>query len=358
MKCPKCNYLGFEHVERCRNCGYDFLLSSSVGLPELAIRQPASEPDPLGDLELVDRSKRIDTGDFASEMDRDLDRVLSATAPFAAEPAPGAAARSVAAPVAGPGPPPPAPAAVVQFRPAAASAASVATSAAASRLPLFSSASSDDAPLITRASPPRQPLAVRRATPEQVRLRTEAARAPALELPLDLGQPEPPVVAQRAAAPATRTGARGPGAPARAQAEGELATPGERITAVLIDLFILATIDAAIVYFTMQICAVSLSELAIVPKAPMLAFLLVQNGGYLIAFTVGGQTLGKMAAGIKVVSTGSDANLDVGHAVLRTLLWVVLAIPAGLGFISAFFSSDHRGLHDRFAGTRVVRASA
>ena len=35
---------------------------------------------------------------------------------------------------------------------------------------------------------------------------------------------------------------------------------------------------------------------------------------------------------------------------------VVLAVPAGLGFLTAFFSRDHRGLHDRFAGTRVVRA--
>ncbi len=27
MKCPKCGYLGFERVDRCRNCGYDFSLS-------------------------------------------------------------------------------------------------------------------------------------------------------------------------------------------------------------------------------------------------------------------------------------------------------------------------------------------
>jgi uncharacterized RDD family membrane protein YckC len=38
------------------------------------------------------------------------------------------------------------------------------------------------------------------------------------------------------------------------------------------------------------------------------------------------------------------------------LLWFVLAIPAGLGFASALFNREHRGLHDRFAGTRVVRA--
>ena len=84
----------------------------------------------------------------------------------------------------------------------------------------------------------------------------------------------------------------------------------------------------------------------------------MQNGGYLVSFTAGGQTLGKMAAGIKVVSAVPGATLDLGRALVRELLWFVLAIPAGLGFLSAAFSQDHRGLHDRFAGTRVVRASA
>ena len=52
----------------------------------------------------------------------------------------------------------------------------------------------------------------------------------------------------------------------------------------------------------------------------------------------------------------SDAPLDLGRAFLRTMMWGVLAVPAGLGFLTALFSRDHRGLHDRFAGTRVVRA--
>jgi uncharacterized RDD family membrane protein YckC len=38
-------------------------------------------------------------------------------------------------------------------------------------------------------------------------------------------------------------------------------------------------------------------------------------------------------------------------------MWVLLAVPAGLGFLSAIASRDRRGWHDRFAGTRVVRAS-
>jgi uncharacterized RDD family membrane protein YckC len=121
---------------------------------------------------------------------------------------------------------------------------------------------------------------------------------------------------------------------------------------------ILAAIDVAVIYFTMQICNVGIEEIAILPKGPLIAFLLVQNGGYLVTFTAGGQTLGKMAAGVRVVPEGSDGPLDLGRAFLRTMMWGVLAIPAGLGFLPALFSRDRRGLHDRFAGTRVVRASA
>jgi uncharacterized RDD family membrane protein YckC len=43
---------------------------------------------------------------------------------------------------------------------------------------------------------------------------------------------------------------------------------------------------------------------------------------------------------------------------MRTLVWFALAVPAGLGFLTALIGHEHRGLHDRVAGTRVVRAPA
>jgi len=121
---------------------------------------------------------------------------------------------------------------------------------------------------------------------------------------------------------------------------------------------VLLLIDVVVVYLTMEICGITIADLSIVPKGPLLAFLLLQNLGYLVVFTVGGQTLGKMATGIRVVAVDDDAAVDVGRALKRTLAWLVLLVPAGLGFISAVFGRHHRGLHDRFAGTRVVRASA
>src|SRR5262245_66317819 len=53
MKCPKCGYLGFEHVDRCRNCGYDFSLTSPADTPDLPIHRDASA-NPLEDLTLLD----------------------------------------------------------------------------------------------------------------------------------------------------------------------------------------------------------------------------------------------------------------------------------------------------------------
>jgi uncharacterized RDD family membrane protein YckC len=138
----------------------------------------------------------------------------------------------------------------------------------------------------------------------------------------------------------------------------EDAAVGARSVAAIIDLIILLAIDAAVVYFTMQICGIGLGELDLLPRGPLLAFLLAQNGGYLVAFTAGGQTLGKMAVGIKVVPASARIPLDLSHAAVRECLWLLLAAPAGLGLLATVLAPDRRGLHDRFAGTRVVRASS
>lgn len=329
MKCPKCGYLGFEPVERCRNCGYDFSLSQSVTLPDLSMRHASTEINPLDDLTLIDQAPPRESARFTSAMDAGLDRLIGEEVPA---PAPRRTRTSPAS------------------QPVAASPSE--------DLSLFGPPLPDDEPLITRPSPPRQPLAVRRATPEVPRLRAEQSRTPALDLGLDLDLSDLPET------PGSAAISRGVRARSEAwdaaeeRPANEPAGVGARVAAVAIDMLLLAAIDAAVVYFTMQICGVGLWDLGIVPKVPLLAFLLVQNGGYLVAFTVGGQTLGKMATGIKVIPSDSANTLDVGRALLRTIVWLALAVPAGLGFLSAAFSRDHRGLHDRFAGTRVVRASA
>jgi uncharacterized RDD family membrane protein YckC len=327
MKCPKCGYLGFEFVDRCRNCGYDFSLAqaststSSLDFPELPIREAPTEGNLLDELALIDAASPVSAaasagvaGARATEFAPDIERLL------------GSGSRE---------------------------------------LSLFGFDDRPDEPLITRARAPRAPLAVRRATPEAPRFRSSQSRAdltahapPETTPMLDLTPSEPDLT--RVSPSVT------PGAGGRSDAwiaplpsgKPEPAPVGSRLAAVLLDLLLLAIIDASVVYFTMQICGLELADLDILPKGPLVAFLLVQNAGYFVAFTAGGQTLGKMAAGIKVVSARSNAPLDLGHAIVRTIVWTVLAVPAGLGFLTAFVSDDRRGLHDRVAGTKVVRASA
>ena len=268
MKCPKCGYLGFEPVDRCRNCGYDFSLSAPAAAHDLPLRAEAP----------IERSPASD------------------------------------------------------------------------ELPLFGAVfqREDDEPLITRPSPPRAPLAVRRSTPEVPRLRQEQPRFQALDLALD----EAPAVP---GTPATALRRELENRARRAEVKTVDAGIPERAFAAAVDLLILAAVDALAIYFTLQICGLTIQDVALLPRGPLIAFLLVQNGGYLVAFTAGGQTLGKMAAGIRVVAAEPAATLDVARALVREAMWLVLAAPAGLGFLPTLFARDHRGLHDRLAGTRVVR---
>jgi uncharacterized RDD family membrane protein YckC len=60
-----------------------------------------------------------------------------------------------------------------------------------------------------------------------------------------------------------------------------------------------------------------------------------------------------MAAEIEVVSDGREP-MDLRRAALRGAALVVSLLPAGLGWLAGLVG-DHRGLHDRLAGTRVVR---
>jgi uncharacterized RDD family membrane protein YckC len=217
-------------------------------------------------------------------------------------------------------------------------------------LPLFES----DAPLITKPSPPRAPLSVRRATPEVPRLRSEPARAPSLQFNDPEAELEMPFDAP--VTPAVRASV--PGWPASRLAGGQVAGLGVRFLAAAIDLALLALVDLAVVYFTVQIVGLGANELQLLPLGPLVAFLVVQNGGYLVAFTAGGQTIGKMLTGIKVVASEPGASLDLGRSLVRTVAWSLMAAPAGLGLLTALFSDDRRGLHDRLAGTKVVRAAA
>ncbi len=299
MKCPKCGYLGFERGDRCRNCGYDFSLAS-----------PPSEA-----LDLV-----LDPGPEHPTPPLDLDRVIGAPEPEALGDLPlFGASQSDAA----------------QRALAARRAAGLGTAA-------------DDLPLISASARPRAPLGVRRATGEVPRARPRTTRRPVLEDDTLFEPPPVPaaVVGQVFHAKASATTSDLPASPVR------------RITAALVDVALLSAVDSVVVYFTLRLLSLTTSELFELPFLPLAAFFLLLNGGYFVAFTtVGGQSIGKMALGIKVVSD-EESSVSVGRAALRTLAYIASALPLGAGFLPGVISADRLALHDRLAHTRVVRPSS
>jgi uncharacterized RDD family membrane protein YckC len=83
-------------------------------------------------------------------------------------------------------------------------------------------------------------------------------------------------------------------------------------------------------------------------------FLLFLKLGYFSAYTaVGGQTIGKMAAKLRVV-TDTDEAVDGVRAIQRTMAATASALVFGLGFVPALIGGERRTLHDRVAHTRVV----
>ncbi len=68
----------------------------------------------------------------------------------------------------------------------------------------------------------------------------------------------------------------------------------------------------------------------------------------------GGQTLGKMLFGLRVIRLDGH-GLSWPRALLRSMGMLLAALPGLAGFLWAAFDLDRRGWHDKFAGTMVVR---
>lgn len=293
MKCPKCDYIGFENTQRCRNCGYDFALAGDAQAEsELPLR--AGDAGPLADLVLSDPARPSATPGRRREHPEFDPRITPAGAPVTPD------------------------------------------------LPLFGEVP-DDLPIVPPSAAPR---AVRRSTPPA---RPRQRATPRAVEPLTLlPEGDPPTFA------ATAKGAVGtPG-------EGGLepAGPVGRLLAGVLDALLLVALDAVVVYFTLKICRLPTSDVLLLPLAPLVAFFVLLNGGYLVLLTAaGGQTLGKMALGLKVVGS-DDRPFTLGRAIVRAVGLLVAVLPAGLGLLPTFFSEGQRGLQDRLAGTRVVRVQA
>jgi uncharacterized RDD family membrane protein YckC len=316
MKCPKCSYLGFETGDRCKNCGYDFSLLAA----------PPEPPDPDLNLQAPDETTEIDR----SWTDR-LQSHVGEVAEAHEMPEPALAAPSSTFTIEPPTP-----------------------VRAESAFPLFEPRQEeDDEPLIKLPAAPRPPLAVRRG-PEPPRFRS-------------LGRPDDPPLALEfaedtlVAPPPLRAPSPSLGSidvsPAHADMLSDVSSLPRRVAAGLTDHAILFAIDLIVLYSTLRMAGLTMSDWQLLPVWPMLAFLALLKLSYFGAFTAAcGQTIGKMAAHIRVVS--DDVPLDPARAIQRTVVSAVSLLSLGAGFIPALLDPDHRALHDRVARTRVVELPA
>jgi uncharacterized RDD family membrane protein YckC len=212
----------------------------------------------------------------------------------------------------------------------------------------------DDEPLIRLPAAPRPPLAVRK-TPDAPRLRGTPKAAPRVES-------EPRLMFSDEAAPsldlevldAPTAGSARPVRQPASHRDSKTSTAGPRLGAVAIDHLILASVDVAVLYFTLRVAALTLADWRLLPPAPLLTFLVLVKFAYFLAFTaIGGQTIGKMALNLRVVGA-AGVDVDAACALRRTTAGLLSSIPFGLGFLPALLWSDRRALHDRVAQTRVI----
>lgn len=331
MKCPKCNYLGFETGDRCRNCGYDFSLIADA------------DPAPIEiDLDLQNLGPEAqEPSAWAAEMDG----ALAAERPVAPQPEL-SLPTAVIEPESHPARVPPA-ATPVQ---------------AESPLPLFTGSYDvdSDEPLIKLPAAPRPPLAVRR-TPATPRLRSTplATARPPREPVLEFDEhrertqgsdPKAGVIPR----PMSGIWASSDRSRTPAAVSGEVSRPGVRLAAAALDYLLLCAIDVAVIYLTLRIAGLSMREWTALPPVPLAVFLLFVQWSYFCAFTaLGGQTIGKMAFRLRVVAA-DNTRLDAALAARRAVVGSLSAAMFGLGFLPAFFDPERRAFHDRVARSRVI----
>jgi uncharacterized RDD family membrane protein YckC len=211
-----------------------------------------------------------------------------------------------------------------------------------------------DEPLVRVPAEPRAPLSVRRPAPEASARRSPPARS----TPRKLGPLDRDLLEDLQRIELAELSAR-----ARAKGLGELADDrvgaGMRLAAAGLDALIIGGVSVGVLWVTLRWCDLPLAQASTLPLLPMAAFHALVALGYLLLFTAaGGQTIGKMAFGLRVVGDTDEPDFSavtLSQATYRAALSLPSVLALGAGFVPALVGRE-RALHDRLAHTRVVRA--
>jgi uncharacterized RDD family membrane protein YckC len=146
--------------------------------------------------------------------------------------------------------------------------------------------------------------------------------------------------------------------------EPELAEPGSRLLAFLVDTVFVVSGQAVLLapvvwYWWARETPRTPSDVALLPvvaSVTLLPLALLLGVLYHVYFwSVKGATPGKELLDLRVVTDDGRSPIPLASALLRTLGYLLSAASLGLGFLMLIFGG--RGLHDRIASTRVVKGS-
>jgi uncharacterized RDD family membrane protein YckC len=418
MRCPKCHYLSFDPEPRCKNCGYDlevadadlaFKAAEDYSDPVADLELRRAEPQELAPVTLELRRDAPAVERARAPRVATRARKPAAVIPVDDDevwPARSAPAPAVAAPPAPPAPPreamfriepvrenldeaeqesavvtefhtppqpepaqEPEPAVVARVIPAPPERPSMPAVVA---VPSVSAHPTTELPLFVRDSPapPRAPLSVRRTVADPPRVRTvdSGARPATMDLrvgPLDrdLLDDLRRVEREEAAYATVQARVRG-NIDTDTEAGGEQTEDPEdvpatqRLAAAALDGVLLGGIGTVAMWATMRVTGAGITSFGTDAIVAFLIFLGGVSVAYLLMFTAaGGQTVGKMLMGLRVVgdAVGSiDDHLTMPQAALRAVLAPLSVLALGLGWLPALFGRG-LALHDRLAHTRVVR---
>lgn len=132
------------------------------------------------------------------------------------------------------------------------------------------------------------------------------------------------------------------------------ASPGLRTLAFLIDFALIALplSLAWVISFGAESMAIFRQDRA----TPIFLFSVIFAVYFLLSESFGGQSIGKMALGLRVVEDDKyQKPTGLRHAARRILLFVIGAACFGLGLLACFWDSKRRPWHDRYSSSIVRR---
>lgn len=130
---------------------------------------------------------------------------------------------------------------------------------------------------------------------------------------------------------------------------------GRRLVAALLDGLIMMTVSTLIGFILGLSGAVSTSQQSSLSGLSYAIGLALSIAYYVFYQQRAGQTLGKKALGIKVVDVSGNTPSLMTFFLREIIGKFISSLILGIGYLMVLWDSKKQGLHDKIAGTYVIK---